>query len=442
MNIEGFKSILLTLLVVLSGVLTWNVWTFQPTYDTIETAPTVDVSIADERTNSELIKPSQFLVHGTENVRGTSSESEIDELLSTMYDWTFFSLRYNAALSDSDIKDLTHGQNRVEIIFPTSIPFSAYQNVFDFETSQIPDDVFDRVVIQLPQEGDVTFPVYFISYDTKQVYEARVDLDELPPLNDKIVSKAEEEYASYFPYSAGSEKTLYLPQGTTEVVQYKYYMNSISPQQFRDALFSDPNAVSVNSLNSTEDQYLHQSSLMRIDSSTNTLNYVNPSAAEFTTAGGPSELLQKSRRFVNDHAGWTDNYYLYRLDPSVQEVTYRLHVEGLPVFNDRGVPHLAQMDQKWGDTRIFKYDRSLLSLHFEVPSTTQTTLLMTGYDVIETLESSDSFEPDLLQDVTVGYYISKDSSNDFYTLEPMWFYLYNGNWKRVPIDGGDPVGLE
>ncbi|KIL53166.1 YycH family regulatory protein [Jeotgalibacillus campisalis] len=443
MNIELFKSILLTLLVILSGLLTWNIWSYQPPLDAIEQpASTVDIAIADERTNKELIKPSRFLVHGDETIRGTSSGNEMNEIGTLMQEWSLFNLRENTSLNEEEFEEVVHGSNRIEIIFPAQVPFTMYQDVLNFEVSQLPDATFDRMVVKMPERENTTFTVYFVSYDDRRVFEAKVEREEFESFNEATVENAEEKYPAHFEYRADN-RLLYLPQASNEVLQYNYVMDEISELQFRNALFQDVNDVDVNSISSNKKQYFDQSSLMEVDDGAKVINYVNPSVGRSTIPAGPADLLQKSQRFINEHKGWTDTYYLYNLDIVSHRVTYRMHVQGLPVFNDKGKSNIAQIDMQWGENRIYKYDRSFMEMQVQVPSNTQTASIASGYDVIEAIEEREDYDPALLQDVVVGYFMSEDTrEEDLYTLEPMWFYLYNGSWQRVPLDGGDPVGLE
>ncbi|MGD7045616.1 YycH family regulatory protein [Jeotgalibacillus proteolyticus] len=442
MNIELFKSILLTLLVILSGLLTWNIWSYQPPLDPIDNPPsTVDISIADERTNRELIRPGRFLVHSDETIRGTSSLNELNELVALMEQWTLFNLRENTSLNEEEFEEVVHGSNRLEIIFPAQVPFTTYQDVLNFEVSQLPDATFDRVVVKMPEEENATFTVYFVSYDAKQVFEAKVDEEDFDPVNEAIIAEADEEYPVYFEYRAGN-RVHYLPQASSEVLQYNHVMDELREVQFRNALFQDVNDVDLNSISSNKKQYFDQTSLMEVDEGVNIFNYVNPSVSRSAVPASPADLLQRSQRFVNEHKGWTDTYYLYNLDVASHRVSYRMHVQGLPVFNDKGQSNIAQIDLQWGENRIYKYDRSLMQ-QLQGPSTTQTASVASGYNVIEAIEDREDYDPALLQDVLVGYFMSiEPREEDLYTLEPMWFYLYDGSWQRVPLDGGDPVGLE
>ena len=56
MNYEKIKSIVLTLLVCISVFLTFNLWTYSPGYDTINSDETFDVSVGDKIEEPDLSK--------------------------------------------------------------------------------------------------------------------------------------------------------------------------------------------------------------------------------------------------------------------------------------------------------------------------------------------------------------------------------------------------
>ncbi|WP_041086318.1 YycH family regulatory protein [Jeotgalibacillus soli] len=443
MNIELFKSILLALLVVLSGVLTWNVWSYQPDYVIIERTETVDISIAAEKDIQDLVKPNRILVHNGEEVYGTPSDIEINQLIDMMKGWTLFNVRnISSEVSEEEFKNLVHGPDRVEILFPTETPFETYREVLRFEDSNLPSATFDRIVVQLDEREGDTLNIYFVLYEDRIVHEAKVSDSVMVQFNREVIQPASQEFQRYFSYDAGGQRTLFLPSQSTNAIQYKYWMNFYDPGQFQDALFSDPSLVNRNPLgpNGNEEQYIDGSSLMKVDLVNRMLNYVNPSS-ETEIGAIPSDLIQKSRRFVNEHEGWTDDYRLFSINPEEQQITYRIHEQGHPVFNNEGI---AQIDQEWGETRIYKYDRSFMGLDVRLPSQTETKALPTGDAVISNLEKQPNFDPALLEDVIIGYHMTRDIENSIlYTLEPMWYYKYKGSWQQVPIEGGgNPVGLE
>ncbi|MFB1081545.1 YycH family regulatory protein [Jeotgalibacillus sp. JSM ZJ347] len=440
-RMELLKSILLSLLVVLSLLLTWNVWSYQPASEPYDESQTTveNVSIAEERTTADLIQPSRFLVHGEVAVSGTTDENNIATLTSLMQEWNVYNIQQNFSFDEAEFKDIVHGSNRIELMYPADVPFTAYRDIITFENSSLPEDAFDRVVIDLSGQEDAPFTIYFVHYDNRVVYEGRVDATYLENLNNVVVSNAASTFTPYFAHEAG-DRIIHLPVERREYIKYLYKMSTIDINLFRRALFQDPDAVTLNQFGAARDQYFDQSSnLMEVDRNHHTLSYVNPSA-EMSTVGRSGELFQKSRRFVNEHEGWVDDYHLYELDAMNQQVDYKMHVQGLPVFNDNGA---ADIYQEWGETRIHQYVRSFLSIQVEFPNEDDTVSLGSGYDAIEAIESIEDYDPEKLQDVTVGYYMTKNSNDNTYTLDPVWYYKYNDSWARVPvIGGGDPVGLE
>ena len=67
--IETVKSIVLILLVALSIIFTFSIWTYSPHYETIEQLPTVDISIADKKKIDEIIKPYKMVFNFDEDLR-------------------------------------------------------------------------------------------------------------------------------------------------------------------------------------------------------------------------------------------------------------------------------------------------------------------------------------------------------------------------------------
>ncbi|WP_227395024.1 YycH family regulatory protein [Jeotgalibacillus aurantiacus] len=440
MRIELFKSILLTLLVVLSGLLTWNVWSYQPSTETFEAPTTIDVAISEERDIDDLIKPLRFLVHEEEAVYGASASSEVETLLSQMSDWSIFSIRQNTSLNEEEFLNLVHGPNRIEVVFPVSVPFNTYRDVLRFEDSNLPQDSFNRIVIDVAARDESTFTVYFVHYENRVVYESRVDRDSLAAINRDIVLPAPEKYMAYARYDTG-RRSIFVPANRLTPQQYGYRMERIDIELFRQALFSNPDDINYNSLASSREQYVDNSNLLEVNNNTNMISFVNLTSDEATVIDA-TELITNSRRFVNDHSGWTGDYYLANLDPMNQQVTYRMHIGGVPIFSEDGV---SEINQEWGSTIIHKYSRSFLQTQFPLPTESATKTLQPGLDVISQIESrEENYEPELLEDVTPAYRMIRDSQNALtYTLDPSWYYKYDGVWKRVPEQGGgDPIGLE
>ncbi|TRY20880.1 transcriptional regulator, partial [Brevibacillus sp. LEMMJ03] len=124
----------------------------------------------------------------------------------------------------------------------------------------------------------------------------------------------------FLSYDISETKSLFLPARPLVLNRLQYYMDELSTDRFKDALFTDPSFVKKDVLNFGE-EYTDGSRLMDVDLSKKLLLYVNPAARGETQTFDPT-ILQKSIDFVNDHGGWTDTYYFDRLDENGRKVTF------------------------------------------------------------------------------------------------------------------------
>ena len=66
MKYENIKSVILTILVGIGLLVTWNLWTYQPSYKELENADTVqEVSLSSKpkKDIKDIVKPDQVIFH-------------------------------------------------------------------------------------------------------------------------------------------------------------------------------------------------------------------------------------------------------------------------------------------------------------------------------------------------------------------------------------------
>jgi len=146
---ETVKSIVLTVLVALSVFLTWNLWTYKPKYEFSDTKYVHEISIAESREPSQLIKPLQVLFHIDKAHYGTVVEEDIKGILQEMSKWNFYDIGSARILEPYQIEKMSTDNNRIEIIYPDVVPFDLYKGVMHFEADVLPNASFDRIVINL-----------------------------------------------------------------------------------------------------------------------------------------------------------------------------------------------------------------------------------------------------------------------------------------------------
>ena len=75
--LEHAKTIFLTLLIVLSVTLTFTIWTYTPTYDTIEQTPVVNILIAESKRVDDVIKPYKMITSRENNMAGSMTPFDL-----------------------------------------------------------------------------------------------------------------------------------------------------------------------------------------------------------------------------------------------------------------------------------------------------------------------------------------------------------------------------
>jgi regulatory protein YycH of two-component signal transduction system YycFG len=440
MKYENSKSAILTFLVLVSIVLTWNLWTYQPNFDLLENGNIVEeVTLKEKMELHQIISPDLVLFHRNGQHFGTTNAVSLDKMMNDLRKWSFYDVE-DYSENVENIKELVHGNGNAEIVFPADIPIEIYRNVLKFEEKRIPAFNFNRIVINVENSEKGNGTVYFVSSDYQHVYVSHISPSLLTEFNRDFFKNAE-QYQPYIPFEATNQRTVYIPNGKLEMMEYTYLPVVLNSEAFKEALFSDPNFVQKGTVSGVE-EFSDVSSKMTVNNDTHMLLYVNPTG-ESDYVDNSYDLLKRSIDFINGHGGWTDPYRYVAKDEKRKSVKFRLYsTDGYPVFNESGMSEIVEV---WGREEITKYVRPNISL--ELPLTTEMVkvTLPTGSSVLEFLKSRKNFKPELLEQLVLGYRMSKDTSeNRLILLEPAWFYRYNQTWGQITREdlGGVLHGLE
>ncbi|QFG01014.1 hypothetical protein PB01_20690 [Psychrobacillus glaciei] len=440
--IEQVKSVILLLLILLSLTLTFTIWTYSPTYNTIDTPPIVDISIAEKKRIEDLVMPYRILYSRGETLTGSETPLNIEKVFNSMKTWEPQSLEpVNTKASLQQINDFITTSNRVTFFYPTEVPIKIFGSIFSFADHNLPDISFNRLVIDWngPSEDELVF--YFISTTNQKIYKTLVDKVDKEAFSERII-KQTSNFPPYNEIKRPGKLSLYVTNNQENVKGYTYILEEIeiAPEKFKNALFSFPSLVRSNSKGTREQQYTDDNALMTVNFLLKRLSYVHP-ASESQNSGNPTELIQHSLDFVNEHSGWTDEYRYNRINPATQQVSYQLYLKGVPVFsNDTS----TEITQYWGMNRVYRYIRPYYTLNNSSPIKTRKIQLPSGQDTYDLISTIPDLKMSSVDDMVVGYYLSQDDQQLFLNLEPSWFYLSKGIWVRVSPEllGGGKFGLE
>jgi len=441
MSKEGIKSIVLTLLVIFSLVLTWSIWTNSPNIDPINQVQYMEeVEISNKQEISAIVKPIQVLYHNDNNHYGSSSEEIIDNLMEIVNNWSFSDIEnISANYTPQEFQNFANKAGTSEIIFADEVPLLLYKQVIKLEDSELPDIEFNRIVVKSSSDYNKTNNVYFVNTAKEYIYKTSVDGSDVKQFVEQI-KKISDMFLPFSSVEIAEGKKFYLPSNELTINSYKYYTEQLDEKEFRDALFASPKLVKK--INTARGQrYTDGLSRMNVYKDTMMLSYIDPTQEEKAIASS-SELLERSIQFVNDHAGWEENYHFAELKSSKQKVTFRLYMNGLPVFNSNGMSEIVQV---WTQDDIYSYDRPIFTLNFPVPTGTKEVKVLSGEEAVKLLVQMKDFKVDLLEDMAIGYQMSRDVNEPrLIILEPTWYFKYKGVWQPLMsvVIGGVDDGLE
>ena len=441
--LEHVKSVALFVLIMLSLALTFTIWTFTPSLQEIETPTQVDVSIGDNRTADEVVRPVKVLYHHEEEVTGTFSQAEIEAMLETIQRWEISDVQLFEEEAGTDaLKQYLEEPGRTVLYYPGAVPFPVFDVIMDITDNNLPESTFNRVVVEWGTEENPESTMYFINTGSGRIYEAQVSEAELMEFRGDYVQQSK-EYDRYVTDPRIGRLPVYVPENPLEKTSFDYLLDETSPATFADAIMDNPTAEFAGDLQSEE--FTDDSgAIMRELNGQKSINYVQPKA-ETSDPAIPSDLVYNSINFVNEHGGWTDQYVYFGMKSVNQQISYQLFFEGAPVFSNTTA---VSLDVEWGiDDGIeqaFRYSRPTYLLDSVVE--TRTIEMASGEAVLEAVSRLD-IDLETVEAVMIGYELTRSEDEqliELITFQPAWYYKANGKWTRLSDEsvGGVRLGLE
>ncbi|MCM3222335.1 two-component system activity regulator YycH [Bacillus cereus] len=411
MSMENFKTIVLINLVVISLFLTFNLWTYVPDSTSIQNAKFVQGNEGMNQTKiSDVVRPTSIIVHKDKNHYGSRREADIESIYKPLEVGELHDFK-EISITKGDFLSYVHGEGKVELVFPTDIPFDAVKSMFNMkEKSTDKPKHFNRILLDPSRSKDQEIKINFVSDgDNFKIYEAKLSgvyLKDIVNAQNQFIVSAK----PYFDYQLNDMKKLFLPDGTTELNNITYISSNLAVDTFKNALFSDPRYLSPITEMSKE-TFTDGIRSMEIENDRHMLKYKNSSVLTEKTIDNLM-LLQKSFEFVSGHSGSLDSYRLDYMNKG--ETVFRLNEDGYSVFNEDG---LAELRQIWGSEEVMEYERPLLSLNTK--GIEQKVTLPSGHVVIASLENNPEIKKQVIKDIGIGYKLSLDGQ--VVRLQPIWY---------------------
>ncbi|MEG0448958.1 MAG: two-component system activity regulator YycH, partial [Lysinibacillus sp.] len=412
-----------------------------PDYKVMEDVEGEEVSIGSKKSVNDVVKPYKALYRGEDKWTGTVSDKALNDLLGTFEGWEYIDLVLeNNDLSANELNELVRADNHLTIFFSGEVPFSLFNVIFPFTHNDLPETAFSQIIIDWNNYNNKELQLFFVSANNTILYRSQVNIPNTNQFLEKVIEPSK-KFSEYEEIKRDEIPSLYVTNDKIESVKYTYLIEDISPDLFRNALFIDPNFVERSNVEGkNEEKYTDGMSEMIVDKDRKLLTYVYP-AAESSNRVPPSKILNDSFEFINEHGGLTADYRFVRMDTTKNRVDYQLFLQGFPVYSDQTDTRITTI---WGNERIFRYMRPYYSLDEDILSEKETKELPSGKEIIEKVREMNHIAFSEVDEIAVGYYLTRYDNQILFTLEQNWFLLHNGSWTRLTPEmlGGVENGLE
>lgn len=414
MNVETIKSIALTILVMMSLLLSFLLWSYQPKYETVfdpSYVGEVDVG-GKEKSLDETISPSRFVFQMYETDYGFQKMSDKEDFYNSMNEWVI----YDYEIVEEEMSSIDGRQ--VNMSFAYDLPLEYLQSIFKFEGKEdLPNWSFNHISIGV-NDTNQSLQIQVESKNKQYTFLASIDKTENYQQVAKLMGRPQ-QLQELMPFELADE-TIFIPKESFELPRRTLVANELNPNLFVNALFRDPSLVTQNRI---EAVFTDGQRGMRILNDGKTMEYTNPIQSSVTNQN-TLELLEWSIERINDHKGWTNDYRLDQIDSAKDEIAFRMTYDDYPIYD---FYNIALLRQEWRDQNLFRYERTLVSLDNSLSSVS--TELMSGQEVKQFIESQ-NINVEEIRDITIGYYLSTIDRHSF-LLEPSWFIVYDDQWRRV-----------
>lgn len=447
MNYEHIKTTILIVLITLSVVLTWQLYTFQPEIalldDTARYVPSDSLQAErEERKLRDVIQPEQIILHQNNEFAMIPTN---DERFAKIYQNLLRSSLFEVDLLATGPFPKKLESGGIELIFPDAIPIDLFLSFFEQSEEEflLAISEVDRLFLYGSSDGSVHMQI--LSIEEERVIElgtsiATPELALFLESSDQNIS-VRPLFDPSPPYSSKLSADVYISTEPVKASRLSFQTSLLSTEFYKQTLFTDPGSVKYYQQSDGEDSYTDGNRIITMQNNGLFMEYINPIFIESQDRTS-KHIVQSSYEFVNGHGGWSDHYLLtsWRSTDLREEATFLLHVDGYPVLHFDGQGSMS-LDIIRSGNQVVSYKRPLFELDNTPIDVRERVDLPSGEEVLERLSQQEFFEPKRLNKLVVGYEMITRTTS-FVTIEPHWFALYGNRWQKVTFEGGGSNGLE
>jgi regulatory protein YycH of two-component signal transduction system YycFG len=336
--VEKAKSVLLTILVVVSLIQSYMLGYSSPRPEPISTGQYVESELTGTPAElKDVVFPDEIILHYGKKVHTVLYPVPFLNHYRNIFDFlkqrSFDGLRKtNVFAANIDWDDIRDNYQGIEIRFQEGIPFNVLQSLMSIskEEASVENELITRIWIYKGNKDDVK--TFFISDTNVVVYEAVKadvtvkDLDVRLKLGESLTK-----------YHTAKDGDYYLPDEPLAAIQIAMPYTLYTADQLKRSLFVDPTLTRP--LQERDGNQIFTDSIrgLQIRNNQHWMVFSDPVSAPVDSKNEIKANLLSTIQFINQHGGWNSTF-LYsstalRQVFGPQTLEFRQYLEGYPVMN-------------------------------------------------------------------------------------------------------------
>jgi regulatory protein YycH of two-component signal transduction system YycFG len=361
---ERMKSIVLTLLVIVSLVQSYFLAYSSPKFDHVVQTDYVQSEVIGTQAEIDgVLFPEQIILHSGNNKH---TLLPLNQLFYNMIYDDFLKLKLYDGFRRMDTNslnvnwDFIRKQSKgIELRFKEGVPMHVLQSIMQIKQDALPvDDIINRIWIYVVDNTDEVH-TFFMSDKGSVVYEAlRVDIS---------VSNVERYVGlgqALTPYHSVTGD-YYLPDNPLTMARIQTSYSEFTADQLKRSLFVDPSMTRYLVERDLTQIYTDGKRDLQLKNDIHWLKYSDPISKPVDSNIDLKENLITSIKFVNQHGGWNGTFDYNRMSTDVetgrQTLLFRQYMDNFPL--------IGQTPENFGYIKLVLqrgvvsgYERSLINI--------------------------------------------------------------------------------
>ena len=432
MTYSRIKHVILALLILLSIYLSYKIWVPISDQDDgyLSQGDNPSPSSLVERDTNEVYSPNQFIYHQEDESWSYDPSVFNDSFSRTIESMSLDTLDEGEDLSLDDYQDqVAASQQSLELVFPAPLPFGLFGTSFDNIPTDLADQEFDKVLIDLdsPQELD------FYNSQAETLYKVNLVSLDLSEAEDLLADEGNRLFSVY-PEKI-QNKYAYLPNTEVTLQNHYHVVERLPNSLYSTHFFPDPSGVELRVSNNIS-RYIDLQTELRINNASDVLTYFRQLSDlnEMST----SERFIASRNELNTLENWPNEIKYDGVNNQFKQVVYRRYYNGWPVFSEGDLNTLTEVGVLEEGLSQLRLPLLIIQTPLSIDDDEEVSLA-SGEEVIADLRSV--VDLDLIQDLTIGYTWDDDREEDpVVRLTPEWVVKSQDKWTNMDDfmdQGGD-----